>query len=166
MGENLAKSFVEAGAIVVALGRNQQKLDEKVAELKNIGGEAMAIEANVMNIESLEAASQKTVSTYGKIDILLNIAEGNIPNATLSADQSFFDMDINGWDEVTDLNINSTVYPSYVFEKVMAEQKKGNIINIFSMAAYSAITRVAGYSAAKSAISNFTQWLASDLALK
>lgn len=75
-------------------------------------------------------------------------------------------MDINGWDEVTDLNINSTVYPSYVFGKVMAEQKKGNIINIFSMAAYSAITRVAGYSAAKSAISNFTQWLASDLALK
>lgn len=166
MGGNLAKSFVEAGAIVVALGRNQQKLDEKVAELKNIGGEAMAIEANVMNIESLEAASQKTVSTYGKIDILLNIAGGNIPNATLSADQSFFDMDINGWDEVTDLNINSTVYPSYVFGKVMAEQKKGNIINIFSMAAYYAIIRVAGYSAAKSAISNFTQWLASDLALE
>lgn len=166
LGGSLAKSFVEAGVIVIALGRNQQKLDEKVAELKKNGGEAMAVEANVMNIESLEAASQKIVSTYGKIDILLNIAGGNIPNATLSADQSFFDMDINGWDEVTDLNINGTVYPSYVFGKVMAEQKTGNIINISSMAAYSAITRVAGYSAAKSAITNFTQWLASDLALK
>lgn len=166
LGGSLAKSFIKAGAKVVALGRNQETLDSRVKELTDLGGDAFAVEANVMNIESLENASKKIIEKYGKIDILLNIAGGNIPSATLSPEQSFFDMNISGWDEVTDLNINGTVYPSYVFGKVMAEQKKGSIINISSMAAYSAITRVAGYSAAKSAITNFTQWLASDLALK
>jgi len=166
LGGSLAKSFIEAGAKVVALGRNQETLDSCVKELTDLSGDALAVEANVLNIESLENASNKIIEKYGKIDILLNIAGGNIPTATLSPEQSFFDMSIDGWDEVTNLNINGTVYPSYVFGKVMAKQGSGSIVNISSMAAYSAITRVAGYSAAKSAITNFTQWLASDLALK
>jgi NAD(P)-dependent dehydrogenase (short-subunit alcohol dehydrogenase family) len=166
LGGSLARSFVEAGTKVIALGRNQEKLDVKVKELTDLGREAMAVEANVMDIRSLEKAAEKIREHYGKIDILLNIAGGNIPAATLSPEQSFFDMNIEGWNEVTDLNINGTVYPSYVFGKVMAEQGSGSIVNISSMAAYSAITRVAGYSAAKAAITNFTQWLASDVALK
>lgn len=166
LGGSLAKSFIEAGAKVVALGRNQKTLDARVRELTGTGGEALAVEANIMNIESLENASKVILEKFGKIDILLNIAGGNVPAATLTAEQSFFDMNIDGWDEVTELNINGTVYPSYVFGKVMAEQGSGSIVNISSMTAYSAITRVAGYSAAKSAITNFTQWLASDLALK
>lgn len=166
LGGSLARSFVKAGAKVVALGRNQETLDSKVKELTDLGGEALAVEANVMDIRSLEKAAEKIREHYGKIDILLNIAGGNIPAATLSPEQSFFDMNIEGWNEVTDLNINGTVYPSYVFGKVMAEQGSGSIVNISSMAAYSAITRVAGYSAAKAAITNFTQWLASDVALK
>jgi NAD(P)-dependent dehydrogenase (short-subunit alcohol dehydrogenase family) len=166
LGGSLAESFVKAGATVVALGRNQEKLDARVKELTDSGGNAFAVEANVMDVGSLEAAANKIVEKYGKIDILLNIAGGNIPAATLSPDQSFLDMNIEGWNQVTDLNINGTVYPSYVFGKVMAQQGSGSIVNISSMAAYSAITRVAGYSAAKAAITNFTQWLASDLALK
>lgn len=166
LGGSLAKSFIEAGAKVVVLGRKQQTLDSRVKELIDSGGDAFAVEANVLNIESLESASKKIVEKYGRIDILLNIAGGNVPSATLSPEQSFFDMDMKGWDEVTDLNINGTVYPSYVFGKAMADQGAGSIVNISSMAAYFAITRVAGYSAAKSAITNFTQWLASDLALK
>lgn len=166
LGGSLAKSFIEAGAKVVALGRNQDTLDARVRELTETGGKALAVEANIMNIESLENASKVILEKFGKIDILLNIAGGNVPAATLTAEQSFFDMNIDGWDEVTELNINGTVYPSYVFGKVMAEQGSGSIVNISSMTAYSAITRVAGYSAAKSAITNFTQWLASDLALK
>jgi NAD(P)-dependent dehydrogenase (short-subunit alcohol dehydrogenase family) len=75
-------------------------------------------------------------------------------------------MNIADWDKVIQLNMNGTVYPSYVFGKVMAEQGKGSIVNISSMAAYSAITRVPGYSAAKSAVTNFTQWLATEVALK
>lgn len=166
LGGSLAKSLIEAGAKVVALGRNQETLNARVEELTSSGGDAFAVEANVMNVESLESASEKIIEKYGRIDILLNVAGGNIPSATLSPDQSFLDISLEGWDEVTNLNINGTVYPSYVFGKVMAQQGIGNIINISSMAAYSAITRVAGYSAAKSAITNFTQWLASDLALK
>ncbi|MFP3599070.1 SDR family oxidoreductase [Chryseobacterium sp. SIMBA_029] len=166
LGGSLAESFVKAGATVVALGRNQETLDARVKKLTDSGGEAFAVEANVMDVESLEAAANKIVEKYGKIDILLNIAGGNIPAATLSPDQSFLDMNIEGWNQVTDLNINGTVYPSYVFGKVMAQHGSGSIVNISSMAAYSAITRVAGYSAAKAAITNFTQWLASDLALK
>jgi len=166
LGGSLAESFVKAGATVVALGRNQETLEVRVKKLIDAGGEAFAVEANVMDVESLEAAAKKIVEKYGKIDILLNIAGGNIPAATLSPDQSFLDMNIEGWNQVTDLNINGTVYPSYVFGKVMAQQGSGSIVNISSMAAYSAITRVAGYSAAKAAITNFTQWLASDLALK
>jgi NAD(P)-dependent dehydrogenase (short-subunit alcohol dehydrogenase family) len=166
LGGSLAKSFIKAGAKVVALGRSQEKLDACVQEWTDLGGDAFAVEANVMDIGSLEAASEKITEKYGRIDILLNIAGGNIPAATLSPDQSFFDMDMKGWDEVTDLNINGTVYPSFVFGKAMAAQGSGSIVNISSMAAYSAITRVAGYSAAKSAITNFTQWLASDIALK
>ncbi len=165
LGGSLAKSFIEAGAKVVALGRNQETLDTRVKELTDLGGEAFAVEANVMNVESLESASKKIIEKYGKIDILLNIAGGNIPSATLSPEQSFLDMKMEAWDEVTNLNINGTVYPSFVFGKAMVENG-GSIVNISSMAAYSAITRVAGYSAAKSAITNFTQWLASDLALK
>lgn len=166
LGGSLAKSFLQAGAKVVALGRNQEKLDACVKEFTQNQDDVFAVEANVMSIESLENAAQKIKDKFGKTDILLNIAGGNIPTATLSADQSFFDMNMAGWDEVTDLNINGTVYPSYVFGKMMAEQGSGSIVNISSMAAYSAITRVAGYSAAKSAITNFTQWLASDVALK
>ena len=166
LGGSLAKHFVKQGAKVVAIGRSLEKMQSIIAELKELGGEAIAVEANVMDIQSLEQASTEILKQFGTIDILLNIAGGNLPNATLTADQSFFDMDMQGWNDVTDLNINGTVYPSYVFGKVMADQGNGSIVNISSMAAYSAITRVAGYSAAKSAITNFTQWLASDVALK
>ena len=89
-----------------------------------------------------------------------------MPGATLEPDQHFYDMDISCWEKVTNLNMNGTVYPSMIFGKVMAKQKKGCIINVSSMAAYSAITRVPGYSAAKTAVANFTQWLASEMALK
>lgn len=89
LGGSLAKSFIEAGAKVVALGRNQETLDSRVKELTDLGGDAFAVEANVMNIESLENTSKKIREKYGKIDILLNIAGGNIPSATLSPEQSF-----------------------------------------------------------------------------
>ncbi|QIG88319.1 SDR family oxidoreductase [Chryseobacterium sp. POL2] len=166
LGGSLAKHFVKQGAKVVAIGRSLEKLQSITTELENVGGDVLAIEANVLDIPSLEAASKKILEKYAKIDILLNIAGGNLPNATLTAEQSFFDMAMEAWDEVTDLNINGSVYPSFVFGKIMANTGSGSIVNVSSMAAYSAITRVAGYSAAKTAITNFTQWLASDVALK
>jgi len=115
---------------------------------------------------SMETIAQDVVEKWGRIDILLNIAGGNIPGATLMPDQSFFDMKIEDWNKVTDLNMNGTVYPCYVFGRVMANQKSGSIINISSMAAMQSMTRVPGYSAAKAAVGNFTQWLAMEMAMK
>ncbi|GHV13923.1 dioxygenase [Bacteroidia bacterium] len=166
LGGSIAKSFVEAGVKVVALDIRQEQLDIRIKELTAEGGEAIGIVGNVLDIDSLEEVSKQVVAKWGRIDILLNIAGGNTPKGTLAPDQAFFDMPVAEWEKVTSLNMNGTVYPSMVFGKVMAEQKSGCIINISSMAAYSAITRVPGYSAAKTAVSNFTQWLASEMALK
>jgi NAD(P)-dependent dehydrogenase (short-subunit alcohol dehydrogenase family) len=166
LGGSIAKSFIKAGARVVAMDIRQENLDSRVKELTAEGGEAIGIIGNVLDIPSLEKAAGKIIAQWGRIDILLNIAGGNLPGATLSDDQSFFDMKIADWDKVTNLNMNGTVYPSYVFGKVMAEQKSGSIINISSMAALQSMTRVPGYSAAKAAVTNFTQWLALEMATK
>ena len=166
LGGNIAQHFVQQGAKVVAIDIRQEQLDNRVAELKQYGNDVIGIIGNVLDIASLEKVAEEVVAKWGKIDILLNIAGGNMPGATLEPDQHFYDMDISCWEKVTNLNMNGTVYPSMIFGKVMAKQKKGCIINVSSMAAYSAITRVPGYSAAKTAVANFTQWLASEMALK
>ena len=166
LGGNIAQHFVQQGAKVVAIDIRQEQLDNRVAELKQYGNDVIGIIGNVLDIASLEKVAEEVVAKWGKIDILLNIAGGNMPGATLEPDQHFYDMDISCWEKVTNLNMNGTVYPSMIFGKVMAKQGKGCIINVSSMAAYSAITRVPGYSAAKTAVANFTQWLASEMALK
>jgi NAD(P)-dependent dehydrogenase (short-subunit alcohol dehydrogenase family) len=166
LGGSIARSFIQAGAKIVAIGTNQQKLDKTLTEFTELGGEVKGYVGNVLDINSLETIAKDVVEKWGRIDILLNIAGGNIPGATLMPDQSFFDMKIEDWNKVTDLNMNGTVYPSYVFGRIMAEQKSGSIINISSMAAMQAMTRVPGYSAAKAAVGNFTQWLAMEMAMK
>ncbi|MDR2469529.1 MAG: SDR family oxidoreductase [Tannerella sp.] len=166
LGGSVARSFVGAGAKVAAVDIRRENLDARVTELNTLGGEATGIIGNVLDIPDLENAAREIIATWGRIDILLNIAGGNLPGATLAPEQSFFDMHMADWDKVTSLNMNGTVYPSYVFGRVMAEQGKGCIVNISSMAAISAITRVPGYSAAKAAVANFTQWLATEMALK
>jgi NAD(P)-dependent dehydrogenase (short-subunit alcohol dehydrogenase family) len=166
LGGSVAQSFVKAGAKVVAIGTKQEKLDMKVKELSGMGGQVIGFVGNVLDINSLEKIAREVVAKWGRIDILLNIAGGNVPGATLAPDQSFFDMEIADWEKVTNLNMNGTVYPSYVFGKVMAGQTTGSIINVSSMAALQAMTRVPGYSAAKAAVGNFTQWLAMEMAMK
>ena len=166
LGGSLAKSFVEAGAKVVAVDIRQEQLDARVAELKALGSEVIGVLGNVLDMDNLKQVANTIVDQWGRIDILLNVAGGNMPGATLEPTQSIFDMKIADWEKVVDVNLNGTVFPSMVFGEVMAHQKQGSIINISSMAAYSAITRVPGYSAAKTAVANFTQWLASEFALK
>ncbi len=166
LGGSIAKSFASQGARIVALDIRAEQLEKRVEELKAIGADAIGLTCNVLDIDSLKKTAEDIVRQWGKIDILINIAGGNMPGATLAPDQPIFDMKIEDWKKVTELNMNGTVFPSIVFGEVMAKQKKGAIVNVSSMAAYSAITRVPGYSAAKTAVSNFTQWLAMDLALK
>ena len=166
LGGSIARSFVQAGAKVVAIDIRKEPLDARVEELLALGGEALGVVSNVLDAGSLRHVANRALERWGSIDILLNIAGGNLPGATLAPGQAFFDMKISDWEKVTSLNLNGTVYPSMVFGEVMSRQGRGCIVNISSMTAYAAITRVPGYSAAKAAISNFTQWLATEMALK
>lgn len=166
LGGSIARSFVKAGARVVAMDIRPEQLEKRVEELRAEGGDVMGVIGNVLDIESLKKVADDIVAQWGRIDILLNIAGGNMPGATLAPDQPIFEMKITDWEKVTNLNMNGTVYPSLVFGEVMARQRSGSIVNVSSMAAYSAITRVPGYSAAKTAVSNFTQWMATEMALK
>jgi NAD(P)-dependent dehydrogenase (short-subunit alcohol dehydrogenase family) len=166
LGGSIAKSFAQAGAKIVVLDIRQENLDNRVHEIKASGGRSVGFICNVLDINSLEETAKKIVEKWKTIDILVNCAGGNVPGATLEPTQTIFDMKVEDWEKVVNLNQNGTVYPCLVFGKVMSKQKKGSIINISSMATYSALTRVPGYSVAKTGINIFTKWLATELSQK
>ncbi|WP_209400105.1 SDR family oxidoreductase [Pseudozobellia sp. WGM2] len=163
---SIAKSFAEAGVKLALLSRKESSLTELIEEINAIGGSAKAYEADILDEKSLETVKDQILSDFGRIDILLNIAGGNLPGATIGVDKTIFDLSIDAFKTVTDLNLNGTVIPSIVFGKAMSEQKEGVIINYSSMAVERVITRVAGYSASKAAMENFTRWMAVEMALK
>jgi NAD(P)-dependent dehydrogenase (short-subunit alcohol dehydrogenase family) len=165
LGGSISRSLVENGVKVAILDIREEQLDKRIKELQPLG-EVIGIQCNVLDVQSLEAAREKVLEKWGSVDILINTAGGNLPGATLREDQTVFDMKVEDFNRVTDLNMNGTVYPCLVFGKAMAEKGIGSIINISSMATYSAITRVPGYSVAKSGVSIFTKWLATEMALK
>ncbi len=166
LGGSISRHLAEQGANIVILGRNEDKGNTLVKEINENGGKSLFIKCDVMDENQLIESREKILSIYGKLDILVNAAGGNVPGATLAPDHDFYTMKTTDWEKVIKLNMDGTVFPSLIFSKVMAEQGSGNIINVSSMAAYSAISRVPGYSAAKAAISNFTQWMATEMALK
>ena len=162
IGDGLAK----AGMKVALLDINLQAAVNAAAKIKANGCEAIGLQTNVLEKEALQVSCAEVIKEYDRIDLLLNAAGGNIPGASVNDDQTIFDLRIEDLDKVTNLNFKGTVLPSLVFGKVMAEKKTGNIINISSMAAIQAITRQVGYSASKAAVSNFTMWMAMEMALK
>lgn len=166
LGSSISRHFASQGAKVIIIGRSEERGIQLEKEIKDKGYHAHFIASDVLDVERLEKSKEIILKEYGQIDILVNVAGGNVPGATLGVDQSVYDMKLEDWDKVIDLNLNGTIYPCLIFGKAMAAQNKGSIINISSMAALSAITRVPGYSAAKSAVTNFTEWLATDMALK
>jgi NAD(P)-dependent dehydrogenase (short-subunit alcohol dehydrogenase family) len=161
---------VLCGAMSRALGRVRVKvavLDlipeaaRKVADdIVTAGGEAMAVQCDVLDKDSIRAAAQRVMDTYGRVDILINGAGGNKKQATTSPDLSFFDLPADAVQWVFNLNFIGTLLPCQIFGKIMAEQGEGCILNISSMNAFRPLTRIPAYSAAKAAVSNFTQWLA------
>jgi NAD(P)-dependent dehydrogenase (short-subunit alcohol dehydrogenase family) len=165
LGGSIARCLVENGVRTAILDIRQEQLERRVAELSQYG-DVIGIECNVLDKISLESAREKILSVWDGVDFLINAAGGNMPGATLAEEQTIFDMDIADFNKVTDLNLNGTVYPCLVFGKAMADRGSGSIINITSMACFSAITRVPGYSVAKNGVSIFTQWLAMEMALK
>lgn len=166
LGGAIANGLAQEGMKVVILGRTQASIDNKLNEIQKNGGAAIGISTDVLKRESLENAKDEIIKTYGKIDILINAAGGNVKGATIQPNEDFFDMDMNDFDSVTNLNLKGTVLPSLVFGKEIAKQTNGCIINISSIAAQQVLTRVVGYSASKAAIENFTKWLAVEMAQK
>lgn len=166
LGGAIAMGLGSEGVKVGILGRSEDSVKTRVKEIEQNGGKALALVADVLDKERLVAAKEKIEAAFGKVDILVNAAGGNQKGATITPDQSFFDLDLDSLDKVNQLNFKGTVLPSLVFARGMVDQKKGSIINISSLAAAKALTRVMGYSAAKSAVDNFTRWLAVEMAQK
>ncbi len=128
------------------------------------GGEAIAVQCDVLDRSSVEAACGTILARFGRVDVLINGAGGNKKQATTSADLSFFDLPPDAVQWVFNLNFLGTLVCSQVFGKVMAGQGQGCVLNVSSMCAFTPLTRVPAYSAAKAAVSNFTQWLAVHMA--
>lgn len=166
LGTVMAGSLAEAGAVVGILGRNENKANAFVGELQSRGLQAFALVADVLDEAALAKAKESVEQQWGKIDVLLNVAGGNLPGATIGPDQSILDLSAEAVKRVMELNYLGTVLPVQAFLPLMIAHKKGNIINISSVSAQKPLTRVMGYSSAKAAIDNYTKWLAVELARK
>lgn len=166
LGGAIAHGLAAAGAKVGILGRRAERAAEVVAAIKAKGGEAMPVPADALDQAALAQARDSVLQQWGGVDILINAAGGNSADATVFGDVTFFNLKREAVQKMLDLNLMGTILPSQVFGEVMAKAGKGSIINISSMAAQRPLTRVIGYAAAKSAIDNFTRWLAVDLATK
>lgn len=166
LGSVIASYLAGQGARIVILGRREEAGRGSVDKIKSEGKEALFLRTDVLDEAVLVRNREEILGRYGRIDALLNAAGGNMPGANISPAQTFFDLDLDEFDKVVRLNLTGTVLPSRVFLKPMVEQKKGNIINFSSMAAFRPMTRVAGYAAAKAGVTNFTQFLANEVAAK
>jgi NAD(P)-dependent dehydrogenase (short-subunit alcohol dehydrogenase family) len=166
LGGTMCEALANAGAKVVIIGRRKDAADALAESIRKSGGTAMGIAADVLDENQLRAAKDKILKEYKTIDILVNGAGGNVPGATIAPDKTFLDLKMEDFRKVVELNLDGTVLPSQIFGEAMVAQKKGVIINISSMSAMVPLTRIVGYSAAKSAVSNFTQWLAVEMAKK
>jgi NAD(P)-dependent dehydrogenase (short-subunit alcohol dehydrogenase family) len=159
----MAVGLARAGASIAVLDLKEDFALKVVNQIKQNGGKAIAVACNVLDKASVEAAKDKVLATYGRIDILINGAGGNKKEATTGPDMPFFDLPAEAIKFVFDLNFIGTLLPSQIFGKEMARAGKGIILNISSMNAFRPLTKIAAYSAAKAAVSNFTQWLAVHL---
>jgi len=157
---SMARALAAQGANVAVLDLREEAAEKIAGEIVSAGGTAIGLGVDVLDPESLTAAREKILAAFGTIDILINGAGGNSPQATTGPDKTFFDLPVQGIQNVLNLNFLGTVIPTQIFGKVMADNKRGCIINISSMAAYTPLTRTIAYSAAKAAVSNFTQWMA------
>ena len=166
LGRAIAIHLAEEGAKEVILGRKAEVGHALVDEIKQQGGEAMFLTTDVMNREALEQNLSDILAIYGRVDALLNAAGGNMPGATIAPMGTFFDLKVEEFQRVLELNLLGTVLPTQVFLKPMVEQGKGAIVNFSSMAAFRPLTRVCGYAAAKAGISNYTAYMATEVAKK
>ncbi len=172
IGGMFSRALAKCGAKVAVLGRKAENGLPVVNDIEAEGGEAISVAANVLDRESLEEAKQEILNKWGRINILVNCAGGAVKSAEIPQDQfsdegnmlNFFTADMENVRKELDLNLYGTLLPTQVFGAAMVGEENANIINISSMGAYGPLTRIPGYSSAKAAISNFTQWAANYFA--
>ncbi len=156
----MARSLGELGSKVVLLDIAEKELKQLKKEFKSKDISCLTINTDVLKKDQLEKAASKVLQEYGRVDVLINGAGGNKAEATTGPDKSFFDLPEEAVTGVFDLNFKGTFLACQVFGKIFADQKEGNILNISSMNAFTPLTKIPAYSAAKAAVSNFTRWLA------
>lgn len=166
LGRSICDYLAAQGARVVVLDRDEKSGTELVASIREKGGDALFLATDVLDKEVLKANREAILAAYGSIDILLNAAGGNMAGATIPPEGTIFDLQVEAFRKVVDLNLFGTVLPTTVFAEAMVAQKKGVIVNFCSESALRPLTRVVGYGAAKAAIANFTKYMAGELALK
>jgi len=159
LGSAMAEGLAQAGARVAILGHSEAKARAVVEKLRELGHEALGVGVDVLQKDTLLDAKELILKSFGRVDILVNSAGGNRSEATTGPDLSFFDLSLEAMKDVVDLNLFGSIYPAQVFGHVMADQNEGVILNISSMAGLTPLTNVMAYSAAKAALTNFTQWL-------
>jgi len=160
----MSRALGRLGVKVAVLDLFEEAAQRVADDIASQGGAALAVQCDVLDKASLEAARDAVLARFGRVDVLINGAGGNKKQATTSPDLSFFDLPPDAIRWVFDLNFLGTLLPSQVFGKLMAEQGQGVILNISSMNGFRPLTRIPAYSAAKAAVSNFTQWLAVHVA--
>lgn len=176
LGNSMARGLAAAGVITVILDINEEAALKTASEIeKETGTKSYGYMANVLDKASLEAVREKIIAEVGEIEMLINGAGGNSPKATTKLeeitedqldklDEGFFGLELEGFQKVFDLNFTGTLLPSMVFTKDMVKRQRGVVLNVSSMNAYKPLTKIPAYSAAKSSVNNFTEWLAVHLA--
>lgn len=164
LGEAFINGIADAGGIVGVLGRNEKVANQRAASIIKQGGEAIALIADVTNEQDLINAREIILSKYGRIDGLVNAAGGNMPDAVIQPGQDIFQLNMSALQQVMNLNLFGTILPTQIFGEVIKNTGTGSIVNISSVSSDHAVTRVLGYSLAKSAIDSYTKWFAVELA--
>lgn len=165
LGSSLASGMAAAGARIAVMGRRRDAAEEKAEEIRATGAEAIVIVADVLDDTAVREARDELLKAWGRIDIMINAAGGNVMRAR-NDNRSIFEVPLDAFDEVLRLNLHGTVIPAMAFAEAMAAQRSGCIVNISSMAATRVLSGVLGYSIAKTGIDSFTRWMSVELARK
>ena len=163
LGSLMARGLAAAGAQVAVNARNEARIHEVVAAISADGGAAMAAPGSVLESSDLERIRDAVLERWGRLDILVNGAGGNVQAATLPPGADFYDLPVDAFRQVFDLNLIGTLLPTQVFGRAMAAAGQGVIVNVSSLAADRPLTRVVGYAAAKAAVDNLTKYLSTEL---
>ena len=176
LGSAIVKAIASVGTKIAIVDINKEIAEKVAAEIAaESGSDVIGVEANVLDKASLEAAKKEINDKLGEINILINGAGGNSPQATTKVEQildenlehledTFYGLEMEGFDKVFALNFKGTLLPTMVFTRDMLKWKKGVVLNISSMNSYKPLTKIPAYSAAKASINNFTEWLSVHLA--